>query len=160
MGDVQKPQAGIGGDFREGVNPHPGGIVDTGDTPVMPYADRSQGGDASASSRALTDTIDRQLENTASTGEAEIGKVGGGNGATNVDPATGKAGSPISADEINHGNAAPSDPNAADASVGRAGNTLEPPATEHKGATNRPVGQVEGDLMEPNNSGAGTSDVD
>ena len=26
--------------------------------------------------------------------------------------------------------------------------------------TNRPVGQVEGDLMEPNNSGSGTSDVD
>jgi len=30
--------------------------------------------------------------------------------------------------------------------------------TEHKGPTNRPVGQVEGDLMEPNNSGSGTSD--
>ena len=36
----------------------------------------------------------------------------------------------------------------------------EPPAEETKGATNRPVGQVEGDLMEPNNSGSGTSDVD
>jgi hypothetical protein len=33
------------------------------------------------------------------------------------------------------------------------------PASEHKGATNRPVGQVEGDLMEPNDSGSGTSDV-
>ncbi len=33
------------------------------------------------------------------------------------------------------------------------------PATEHQGPTNRPVGQVEGDLMEPNDSGSGTSDV-
>jgi len=40
------------------------------------------------------------------------------------------------------------------------GEDLEAPATEHKGATDRPVGQVEGDLMEPNNSGSGTSDVD
>ncbi|HVF14268.1 MAG TPA: hypothetical protein VM942_06680 [Acidimicrobiales bacterium] len=40
------------------------------------------------------------------------------------------------------------------------GEDLEPPATETKGATDRPVGQVEGDLMEPNNSGSGTSDVD
>jgi len=30
--------------------------------------------------------------------------------------------------------------------------------TETKGATDRPVGQVEGDPMEPNNSGSGTSD--
>ena len=33
------------------------------------------------------------------------------------------------------------------------------PATEHQGPTNRPVGQVEGDPMEPNDSGSGTSDV-
>ena len=38
------------------------------------------------------------------------------------------------------------------------GEDHEPPADETKGATDRPVGQVEGDLMEPNNSGAGTSD--
>jgi len=41
-----------------------------------------------------------------------------------------------------------------------AGQSLEPPATEHKGATNQPVGQVEGDVMEPNNCGSGTSDID
>ncbi len=40
------------------------------------------------------------------------------------------------------------------------GEDQEPPATETKGATDRPVGQVEGDLMEPNNSGSGTSPVD
>jgi len=34
------------------------------------------------------------------------------------------------------------------------------PASETEGSTNRPVGQVEGDLMEPNNSGSGTSDID
>ncbi len=40
------------------------------------------------------------------------------------------------------------------------GEDLEPPADETQGPTGRPVGQVEGDLMEPNNSGSGTSDVD
>ena len=158
MGDVQKPHAGIGGDYREGIDPRPGGTIET--VEVMPLSDRSKGGDASESSRALTDTIERQLENTVSKGDAEIGKVGGGNGATNVNPSTGKAGNPISADEINRSGAAVDDPKAVDASVGRGAETLSPPATEHKGATNRPVGQVEGDPMEPNNSGAGTSDVE
>ena len=158
MGDVQKPHAGIGGDYREGVDPRPGGTIDT--VEVMPLADRSKGGDESASSQALTDTIGRQMETTVSKGDAEIGKVGGGNGATNVNPSTGKAGTPISADEINRNGAAPADPNGVGTSVSQGGETLEPPATEHKGATNRPVGQVEGDLMEPNNSGSGTSDVD
>jgi len=40
------------------------------------------------------------------------------------------------------------------------GEDYDDPATEHQGPTNRPVGQVEGDLMEPNNSGSGTSDAD
>lgn len=40
------------------------------------------------------------------------------------------------------------------------GEDLEPDATETKGASDRPVGKVEGDLMVPNNSGSGTSDVD
>lgn len=158
MGDIQKPHAGIGGDYRQGVDPRPGGTIDT--VEVQPLADRSKGGDASESSRALTDTIGRQMENTISKGDAEIGQVGGGNGATNVNPSTGEAGTPISADEINGNGAAVDDPKAVDASVGRGGETLEAPATEHKGATNRPVGQVEGDVMEPNNSGAGTSDVE
>ncbi len=37
------------------------------------------------------------------------------------------------------------------------GEDLSEPATETQGATDRPVGQVEGDPMEPNNSGSGTS---
>jgi hypothetical protein len=40
------------------------------------------------------------------------------------------------------------------------GEDHEAPAAETQGPTDRPVGKVEGDLMEPNNSGAGTSDVD
>ena len=39
------------------------------------------------------------------------------------------------------------------------GEDVAEPATDHQGATNRPVGQVEGDPMEPNNSGSGTSDA-
>ena len=56
-----------------------------------------------------------------------------------------------------------SDPTVNDDPTHDPGNTraedLSAPATEHKGATDRPVGQVEGDLMEPNDSGSGTSDA-
>jgi len=40
------------------------------------------------------------------------------------------------------------------------GEDKAPEPTETKGDTGRPVGQVEGDLMEPNNSGSGTSGQD
>jgi hypothetical protein len=39
------------------------------------------------------------------------------------------------------------------------GEDMADPPTETKGDTDRPVGQVEGDLMEPNESGSGTSSV-
>lgn len=159
MGDVQKPQGGIGGDFREGVNPHPGGTIDTGDTPIPPYEGRSSGTDENESTRERTASVERMLENTASKGEAEIGKVKGGHGAENVNPSTGEAGTPISADEVSH-SSVPADPHGVGDSDSARGESLEPPATEHKGATNRPVGQVEGDLMEPNDSGSGTSDIE
>lgn len=158
MGDVQEPQARVGGAHTGGTNPYPGGTIDTGDDHA-PYSDRSKGGDESESSQALTESIDRQLDSTASKGEAEVGKVGGGDGAENVDPSTGEAGDPISASEVSSGGGAPPDPHGVGTSSSQRGETLEPPSTEHEGPTKRPVGQVEGDLMEPNDSGSGTSDI-
>jgi hypothetical protein len=41
---VHEPkQDRIGNDFREGPNPDPGGVIDTGDTLVPPYEDRAGG---------------------------------------------------------------------------------------------------------------------
>jgi len=160
MGDVQDPQARVGGAYTGGTNPYPGGTIDTGDALVPPYEGRSTGPDDTESTRAKTDSVERQLEDTASEGEAEVGQVKGGDGAENVDPSTGEAGDPISAGEVSTGGGAPPDPHGVGDSDRKAGESFAEPATEHKGKTQRPVGQVEGDLMEPNNSGSGTSDVD
>ena len=153
MGDVQDPQARVGGAHTGGTNPYPGGKIDTEPTP--PYEGRSKGPDDTESTRAKTDSIERQLDDTVSKGEAEVGQVKSP-GGSNVDPETGEDGSPVSQDEISH--RTPADPYGVGTSSSQRGESFADPATEHKGPTNRPVGQVEGDLMEPNNSGSGTSD--
>ena len=155
MGDIQDPQAGtgVGGAHTGGNNPYPGGKIETENAP--PYAGRSTGPDDTESTRAKTDSVERQLADTASKGEAEIGQVKSP-GGSNVDPATGEEGSPVSEGEVSH--RTPNDPYGVGTSASQQGQTFADPATEHKGPTNRPVGQVESDLMEPNNSGSGTSD--
>ncbi|HVF13425.1 MAG TPA: hypothetical protein VM942_02430 [Acidimicrobiales bacterium] len=160
MGDIQEPQARVGGAHTGGTNPYPGGTTDTGDVDLPPYEGRSSGGDAESKSERA-ESVERMLEDTVSEGDDEIGRVSGGDGAENVDPSTGEAGDPISAGEVSGGGGGSEtpDPHGVGESDSQRGETFESPASEHKGATQRPVGQVEGDLMEPNNSGAGTSDV-
>jgi hypothetical protein len=42
--DINPPKADrIGNDFREGANPNPGGTIDTGDSLIPPYEDRTTG---------------------------------------------------------------------------------------------------------------------
>ena len=42
--DVNEPkQDRIGNDYREGPNPNPGGEIDTGDSLVPPYEERTKG---------------------------------------------------------------------------------------------------------------------
>jgi len=153
MGEVQDPQARTGGAYTGGTNPYPGGKIETENAP--PYEGRTKSPDDTESTRAKTDSIERQLDDTASKGEAEVGQVKSP-GGSNVDPATGEEGSPVSSDEVSH--RTPDDPYGVGTSASRPGESYGKPATEHQGPTNRPVGQVESDLMEPNNSGSGTSD--
>ncbi|MEA2931419.1 MAG: hypothetical protein QOI56_204 [Actinomycetota bacterium] len=159
MGEVQEPQGRVGGDYREGTNPYPGGTVDTGDTPVPPYEGRSTGPDDTESTRAKTDSIERQLDETVSKGDSEQGQVKSP-GGENISPTTGEELGDVSAGANSGGASEIPDPHGVGESDSQRGETFEPPASEHKGATQRPVGQVEGDLMEPNNSGSGTSGVD
>ena len=43
-GGINEPkQDRIGNDFHEGPNPNPGGTVDTGDSLVPPYEERTKG---------------------------------------------------------------------------------------------------------------------
>ncbi len=158
MGDVQDPQGRIGGDYREGTNPYPGGKVDTGDVDLPPYEGRSTGPGDTESTRAKTDSIERQLDDTVSKGEAEVGDVKSP-GGENISPTTGEELGAPRAGEGGGGDETP-DPHGVGESDSQRGESFEPPATEHKGATQRPVGQVEGDLMVPNDSGSGTSPVD
>ena len=42
--DINPPKTDrIGNDFREGPNPNPGGTIDTGDSLIPPYKDRTGG---------------------------------------------------------------------------------------------------------------------
>ena len=91
MGDVQEPQAGTGGAYTAGGNPRPGGKIETEPTP--PYEGRTKSPDDTESTRAKTDSIERQLDETVSKGEAEVGQVKSP-GGSNVDPATGEDGKP------------------------------------------------------------------
>ncbi len=158
MGEVQDPQARYGGAHTGGTNPYPGGKTDTGDVDLPPYEGRSEGPGDTESTRAKTDSIERQLDDTVSKGEAEVGQVKSP-GGENISPTTGEDLGRQSAGANSGGASEIPDPHRVGESDSQRGETFEPPATEHKGATQRPVGQVEGDLMEPNNSGSGTSDV-
>ncbi len=159
MGDVQEPQAGVGRAQTVGNNPHPGGKTDTGDVDLPPYEGRATSPDDTESTRAKTDSIERQLDETVSKGEAEVGQVSSP-GGENISPTTGEELGAQSAGANSGGASEIPDPHGVGESDSQRGESFEPPATEHQGPTNRPVGQVEGDLMEPNNSGSGTSDVD
>jgi len=150
MGDVQKPDAGVGGAYTAGNNPRPGGTTETETAP--PYEGRTKRADESESALASGESVERQLAGTPGSQPERATSPGG----SNVDPATGEDGKPISADEVSH--RTPADPYGVGTSASQKGETFADPATEHKGPTNRPVGQVESDLMEPNNSPSGTSD--
>ncbi len=148
MGDVQEPQAGVGGAYTAGNNPRPGGKIETDPTP--PYEGRSKGPDTSESTRAKTESVERQLEGTEKTPIGQTTSPGG----SNIDPATGEGGQPISQDEVSH--RTPDDPYGAGTSASVPGEKYGKPATEHQGPTQRPVGQVEGDLMDPDKDASGT----
>ncbi|HEX7277564.1 MAG TPA: hypothetical protein VF244_09350 [Acidimicrobiales bacterium] len=156
MGDVQEPQAGVGGAYTAGNNPRPGGKIDTGEQ-TPPNEGRTKRADQTESQTAQGDSVERQMTDTVSRGDAEIGQVKSP-GGSNIDPETGKDGKPISKDEVSH--RTPDDPYGVGTSASRPGESYADPATEHKGPTQRPVGSVEGDLMEPNNSASGTKDLD
>ena len=63
--------------------------TEMGGTPVPPYEGRSAGPDDSESTRAKTESIERQMSDTKSEGDAEIGQVSAP-GPSNPDPATGE----------------------------------------------------------------------
>jgi len=157
MGDVQEPQARVGGAHTGGPNPYPGGTIDTGDALVPPYDGRSTGPDDTESTRAKTDSVERQLAETASEGEAEVGQVSSP-GGENISPTTGEELGAQSAGANSGGTSETPDAHGVGDSDSQRGESFAPKPTQTKGPTDRPVGQVEGDLMEPNNSGAGTSD--
>lgn len=57
---VNEPkQDRIGNDYREGTNPNPGGTIDTGDSLVPPYDERSKGGSDTA---AQTESLEARAE--------------------------------------------------------------------------------------------------
>ena len=60
MGDVQDPQAKYGGAHTGGNNPYPGGKIETENAP--PYEGRTTSPDDTESTRAKTDSVERQLE--------------------------------------------------------------------------------------------------
>jgi hypothetical protein len=141
----QDPQGRIGHLYSEGPNPYPGGMVDTGDTPLPPYEGRSTGPDSTETTRAKTETVERQLQNTVSQGEKEIGQVASP-GGENVHPETGEELGAITPDEISH--RTPDDPHGVGTTQGRRGEDIKKiEGTEvgrhdlgTKGATQRPYG--------------------
>lgn len=92
-----QPQARIGGLYTLGPNPYPGGEVDTGGSLVPPYEGRSTGPDTSVSTKASTASVERQMERTASGGDAEIGKVASPAGEVGQPPTP-----PLTADDLSH----------------------------------------------------------
>lgn len=138
----------VGGNYGHGPQNSPGGNVDTGDSPIPPYEGRSTGPDTSESTRAKTETVERQLSETKSEGEAEIGKVSA-TAASNVDPATGEEVAAPTAGDVSH--EVPDDPHGVGTSQGRRGEDVkkqegtEPGRTDlgTKGQTERPYGTAD-----------------
>jgi hypothetical protein len=146
MGDNDpQAQARTGHLYSEGPNPYPGGEVDHGDTPVPPYEGRSSGPDTSESTKAKTETVERQLDQTVSKGDQEIGQVVSP-GGENVHPETGEELGAVTKDEISH--RTPDDPHGVGTSQGRRGEDIREldgkEAGRHdlgtKGKTQRPYG--------------------
>ena len=124
----------VGGNYGHGPTNTPGGNVDTGESPVPPYEGRSTGPEFSESTRAKTETVERQLDETKSEGDAEIGKVKA-EGPSNPDPETGEdLGQPQAGDVSHQGPGRPP----------RRGHEHEPPwrgrqeAGRHRARPHRP----------------------
>lgn len=135
----------VGGNYGHGPTNTPGVAADTGDTPLPPYEGRSTGPDFSESTKAKTESVERQLEETKSEGDAEIGKVSAPS-ASNVDPSTGEEVAAPTAGDVSH--EVPDDPHGVGTSMGRRGEDVkkqegtEPGRTDlgTKGKTERPYG--------------------
>lgn len=76
MGDVQDPEgrSRVGGAHTGGNNPYPGGTIETNEP--LPNDGRSSGVNENESTRERTESVERMLQDTASEGEAEVGKDG------------------------------------------------------------------------------------
>jgi hypothetical protein len=143
-----RPSGQVGGNYGHGPQNSPGGNVDTGESLVPPYEGRTTSPDDTESTRAKTETVERQLSETKSEGDAEIGKVSA-QGASNVDPSTGEEVSAPTAGDVSH--QVPDDPHGAGTSMGRRGEDVkkqegsEPGRTDlgTKGKSERPYGTTD-----------------
>lgn len=132
----QKPQARTGGAYQQGPNPYPGGEIDHGEAPVPPYEGRSKSPDDTESTRAKTESVERQMAETASEGDRERGSVS----------SPGDQKEPVREDEVSH--RTPDDPHGVGTSSSRRGEDVKKQeGTESgrkdlgtKGATERPYG--------------------
>ncbi|MEA2843968.1 MAG: hypothetical protein QOJ69_1639 [Actinomycetota bacterium] len=139
----------VGGNYGHGPTNTPGGNVDTGESPVPPYEGRSTGPDFSESTKAKTETVERQLDETKSEGDAEIGRVKA-EGPSNPDPETGEDLGQPQASDVSHGGAPP-DPHGVGTSTNRRGEDVkkqegtEPGRTDlgTKGKSERPYGTTD-----------------
>ena len=140
-----RPSGQVGGNYGHGPQNSPGGNVDTGESLVPPYEGRTKSPDDTESTRAKTETVERQLSETKSEGDAEIGKVKA-EGPSNPDPETGEDLGQPQAGDVSH--QVPDDPHGAGTSTNRRGEDVkkqegtEPGRTDlgTKGPTERPYG--------------------
>jgi hypothetical protein len=138
----------VGGNYGHGPTNTPGAGVDTGESPVPPYEGRSTGPEFSESTRAKTETVERQLDETKSEGDAEIGKVKA-EGPSNPDPETGEDLGQPQAGDVSH--RTPDDPHGVGTSTNRRGEDVkkqegtEPGRTDlgTKGQSERPYGTTD-----------------
>jgi hypothetical protein len=83
-GAYEPKQDRIGNDYHEGPNPNPGGEVDTGDSLVPPYKDRTTGEAGGESQNAEAESVSRQLTGVEAPEEANpesfVGPTGGSPG--------------------------------------------------------------------------------
>ena len=149
MADNERVSGTVGGNYGHGPSNAPGASkVDTGDSPVPPYEGRTTGPDDTESTKAKTETIERQLSETKSKGDEEIGKVSAA-GPSNPDPATGEDLGQPQAGDVSH--RTPDDPHGVGESQSRRGEDIkkqegtEPGRTDlgTKGKTERPYGTAD-----------------
>jgi hypothetical protein len=148
MAENERLSGKVGGNYGHGPTNTPGAGADTGDSPVPPYEGRSTGPDDTESTRAKTETVERQLSETKSEGDAEIGKVSA-QGPSNPDPETGEDLGQPQAEDVSH--RSPDDPHGVGTSSSRRGEDVkkqegtEPGRTDlgTKGPTERPYGTTD-----------------